>query len=58
MPKFDASDPNDSAKLRDTLVRDWSEAVVDAVADENALVCLEALEAQFVSAEAEDPSWN
>lgn len=44
--------------LRDTLVRDWSEAVVDAVADENALVCLEALEAQFVSAEAEDPSWN
>jgi hypothetical protein len=34
--------------IRDALVRDWSEAVVGAVADEHALVCREALEAQFV----------
>ena len=37
--------------IRDTLVRDWSEAVVGDVADEHALVCREALEAQLAQAE-------
>ena len=40
--------------IRDALVRDWSEAVVGAVADEHALVCREALEAQLAQADAAD----
>ena len=39
--------------IRDALVRDWSEAVVGAVADEHALVCREALEAQLAQADSD-----